>query len=320
MKKIRLMAFSQKMRGHLQLRSTLPFAVSLFFFLMHCGGDRGEIKAGPEYLAEINNWHAERVNRLESRTGWLSLSGLFWLKEGENTFGSDPENRIIFPEHRAPRHIGSFVLDSGQVLAKINEGVEVFYQDSLVKEIEMKPDVSGNPTILRLDSLSWFIIRRGTQTGVRLRDSENERLREFKGIDRFPVDSTWKVTARLEPYNPPKTIDVPTILGNVEPSLSPGALVFTIGEHSYRLDPLGEPGDRKLFLIFADRTNGYQTYGAGRFLSVDTPGEDGYTVIDFNKAYNPPCAFTPYATCPLPPPQNVLPIAVTAGEKKYGDH
>lgn len=308
------------MRDCLQSLFYFPAAVLLVFFLACCGDDAGKLKASADYLAEINNWHAERVKRLTSRTGWLSLSGLFWLREGENTFGSDPENRIKFPAGRAPRHIGSFLLANGQVLVRINDGVDIFYQDSLVKEIEMKPDVSGNPTILHLDSLSWFIIKRGIQTGVRLRDSENERLTDFKGIDRFPVDSTWRVSARLEPYTPPKILGVPTILGSVDSSASPGALVFTIAGQSYRLDPLGDPGDKKLFLIFADKTNGYETYGAGRFLSVDAPGEDGLTFIDFNKAYNPPCAFTPYATCPLPPPQNVLPVAVTAGEKKYGEH
>jgi len=310
------------MISHPHIKSLL-FICQVFlytFFLSYCADRHIGEKASPAYLAEINDWHAERVSRLTSKTGWLSLSGLFWLREGENTFGSHPENRIQFPKGRAPEYIGTFFLNEGLVLAKIKKGVQVLYRDSLISEIEMKADISGNPTILSLDSLSWFIIKRGEQTGVRLRDKENRRLSAFSGIDRFPVDSTWRVTARFEPYDPPKVIDVPNIIGSVNQSTSPGALVFEIGEKTCRLDALAEPGDKKMFLIFADQTNGIDTYGAGRFLSVDMPDKEGYTLIDFNKAYNPPCAFTPYATCPLPPAQNILPVEVTAGEKNYGEH
>ena len=285
-----------------------------------CAGNDRETKASPGYLSEIETWQAERINRLTSKTGWLTLCGLYWLKEGENTFGSGQSNSIKFPAGKAPDHIGSVFLENNRIITKIAHGLAVYHADSLVREIEMQPDISGRPTTLRLDSLSWFIIKRGERVAIRLRDTENDRLREFEGINRFPVDSIWRITARLAPYKPAKIIDVPDIIGMVSQSNSPGALVFEIGGKSYRLDPLGEPGDKKLFLIFADQTNGSETYGAGRFLSVDWPGSDGLTVIDFNKAYNPPCAFTPYATCPLPPAQNVLTVAVTAGEKNYGSH
>ena len=186
-----------------------------------------------------------------------------------------------------------------------------------MSSVQMKADVSGEPTILELNSLSWFIIKRGEEYGVRLRDSENENITRFKGIEMFPIDTTWRVSAKLEPYDPPKIIEVPTILGTISKETSPGALVFRLRGNIYRLDPIAEPGDESLFVIFADQTNGSETYDAGRFLYVNKPNENDSTIIDFNKAYNPPCAFTSFATCPLPPTQNVLPIRITAGEKKY---
>jgi uncharacterized protein (DUF1684 family) len=186
--------------------------------------------------------------------------------------------------------------------------------------MEMLPDASGDPTFLTLDSLSWFIIKRDGRFAVRLRDRESRFLKEFSGIQRFPVDSTWRIPAKLEKYDPPKQVKVPNILGSVSESESPGALVFEYEGIEFKLDPLGESLSRSLFLIFADQTNGTDTYGAGRFLYVDPPDSLGNTTIDFNKSYNPPCAFTAYATCPLPPSQNILPFRVTAGEKNYGHH
>ena len=272
------------------------------------------------YVEEIDAWHKRRVDRLTSKTGWLSLVGLYWLKEGENTFGSDATNSIKFPKEKSPDFIGSVYLADGALRTEIVSGVNVLYNDSLISSIEMKPDVSGNPTILHLDSLSWYIIKRGERFAIRLRDSENENIKNFSGIERYPVDTTWRVEAKLVAYNPPKMMDVPNITGTISEEQSPGALVFVIDGKEYRLDPIGRPGGKSLFVIFADHTNGYETYGAGRFLYAKMPGEDGKTVLDFNKAYNPPCAFTRFATCPLPPKQNVLQIEVTAGEKNYAHH
>jgi uncharacterized protein (DUF1684 family) len=273
-----------------------------------------------KYKEEIDRWHQRRVERLQSKTGWLSLAGLYWLEEGENTFGAAEANQIRFPEDKSPPFIGSFLLKDGQVRVKIKPGVPVEHDGVPVEEMEVMPDISGNPTILSLDSLSWFVIKRDQRYGIRLRDSENENLKHFNGIERFPVDSTWRIAAGFEKYDPPKPINIPTVLGTVSQETSPGALVFEIAGKTYRLDPTGDDQRKRLFLIFADQTNGIDTYGAGRFLSVDSTASDSIYILDFNKAYNPPCAFTPYATCPLPPQQNVLPVAVTAGEKKYGDH
>jgi uncharacterized protein (DUF1684 family) len=242
------------------------------------------------------------------------------LKDGKNTFGSDASNSIIFPKEKSPDFIGTLHLENGRVRTEIAEGIKVLYNKKPITSIEMKPDISGEPTILSMDSLSWYIIKRGERFAVRLRDSENENIKNFTGIEIYPIDTTWRVEATLESYNPPKLMDVPNITGTISKEVSPGALVFKIEGQEYRLDPVGNPGGKSLFVIFADQTNGYETYGAGRFVYAAMPGEDGKTILDFNKAYNPPCAFTRFATCPLPPSQNVLPIKVTAGEKKYAHH
>ena len=170
---------------------------------------------------------------------------------------------------------------------------------------------------MSIGSLRWYIIKRDDKYGVRLRDIDANLRKEFKGIDTYPVNEDWKITAKFEAYNPPKTISIPSIIGTVEEDMAPGALVFEKDGKEYRLDPVVE-GD-EFFIIFADETSGEETYGAGRFLYTAMPDSTGNVILDFNKAYNPPCAFTPYATCPLPPKQNYLKLRITAGEKKYGN-
>ena len=288
------------------------------FLIVSTGCELSEEEAA--YHAEIDNWHARRVKRLTSKTGWLSVAGLYWLKEGANTFGSNPENDLKFPKSKTPEYIGSFIFENEKVILRVNEGIEVLHDGKQVEVLQMAPDVSGKPTIVSLDSLNWYIIKRGERYGVRLKDRESKYLKNFEGIERYPVDTDWRIRARLEVYDPPKKIEVPNILGTIAEETSPGALVFEIDGKKFRLDPIGNSADKPLFLIFADQTNGHETYGAGRFTYVPAPDSTGYTYIDFNKAYNPPCAFTRYATCPLPPQQNVLPIEVTAGEKNYGEH
>lgn len=307
-----------KFNSHFYLYNGLIFL--LFYYFTGCAKEKHVSAKQAVYEAQINEWHRQRITRLTSKTGWLSLAGLYWLREGQNTFGSSSSNDIQFPEGKSPAYIGSFYLESDVVRVEIKKGINVLSQGHPVKSAVMQPDVSGNRTILHLDSLDWFIIKRGERYAVRLRDRENTNITNFKGIERFPIDTTWRVMAKLEYYRPAKKIEIPNIIGTITEENSPGVLVFTISGNEYRLDPISEDGAKSLFLIFADQTNGIETYGAGRFLSVEMPSDDGLTTVDFNKAYNPPCAFTPWATCPLPPPQNVLPIPVTAGEKKYGEH
>ncbi len=297
----------------------LAIVVSSLFIFNGCE-NKQDSNASPAYKAEINSWHGKRVKRLTSKTGWLTLAGLYWLTEGENTFGSSGDNQIKFPVGKAPEFIGSYFLEKENLRVEINPDVNVLHGGKRVTSMTVLPDISGRPTTLSLDSLSWFIIKRGDKFGIRLKDRGSKFLKEFSGIETFPIDSTWRVEARLDPYKPPKMIDVPDIIGTVNKSRSPGALVFSIKGKEYRLDPLGDSSARPLFLIFADQTNGIETYGAGRFFLFHRRIVWGIRFIDFNKAYNPPCAFTAYATCPLPPSQNVLPLEVKAGEKNYGHH
>lgn len=273
--------------------------------------------AEPKYLSEIEQWHAKRIGNLKKENGWLNLVGLFWLKEGENKFGSANDNDIVFPDN-APAHIGFFMLKDSIVTINVLQGVKVMSDSLQVTQTEIKNDLSGSPTILSLGSFRWLIIKRGEKFGVRLRNLEAPLVKEFEGIERFPVNKNWRIAADFKSYDPPKKISVPNILGEVEEEISPGQLLFKIQNKEYSLEPV-DSGD-KLFIIFADETNGESTYGAGRFLYTDKPNSTGKVILDFNKAYNPPCAFTKYATCPLPPQQNHIASKITAGEKNFGKH
>ncbi len=271
------------------------------------------------YTQSIEKWHKAREERLTRRDGWLSLAGLFWLKEGQNTFGSDKENDIVFPA-KAPALIGKFILTHGKVRAVIQDKVPVFTNSTIVHTLLLKSDADGSPTVLKCGTLSWYVIKRGDRYLIRLKDSANPNISRFKGIARYPVDKKWRVRAFLQPYDPPKKIAIANVLGQLSEEPCPGALIFKINDKEYRLDPIAEAGSDELFLIFSDETSGRTTYGAGRFLDIKRPDSSGYTYIDFNKAYNPPCAFSDFATCPLPPRQNHLPLKISAGEKDYDHH
>jgi uncharacterized protein (DUF1684 family) len=284
------------------------------YLIPGCGSSE---KIDPVYLQEVEDWHARRFASLTKPDSWLSLAGLFWLKEGENSFGGSESNQIQFPSDKAPSEMGRFLLKDGIVSVKINKGISVFHNDKKIETMPMVNDSKGEPTTLTHGSLSWYIIKRGDRFGIRLKDSESSQLKEFKGIERFPVNPSWKIIAKYTPYNTPRIIEIPNVLGTVDKNPSPGQLLFEKDRQSYTLDPIADPNDKRWFIIFSDQTSGVESYGAGRFLYIDAPAEDGSAIIDFNLAYNPPCAFTPYATCPLPPEQNHLTVRVTAGEKSY---
>lgn len=271
--------------------------------------------AAAGYRAEIEKFRADRVRRLTSDDGWLSVVGLSWLEEGENSVGSAASGRVVLPSRAAPARVGAIRLGGGKAVFTAAPGVRVTHAGKPASVIALRADAEGDPTILEHGTLSFYLIRRGDRLGVRVKDTAAPARKAFHGIDAYAVDPKWRVDARFEPYRPVKVIPIPNVLGHVTQEPSPGAVVFTLAGREYRIDAVDEEGEQDLFLIFGDRTNGTETYGAGRFLYAPRPGAAGKTVVDFNKAYNPPCAFTAYATCPLPPPQNRLPIAVTAGEK-----
>ena len=293
---------------------TYSLLISAAIIFYSCGSDLNE-KGSAKYISEIQEWHSKRIENLKKENGWLNLVGLYWLKQGENKFGTGKTNDIVFPEGKAPSFIGSLFLKDSIVTIKVNEGVEVKSNGERVDSLELKNDTQRGVTVLELGSLRWFIIKRGEKYGVRLRDLDSELLKTFQGVETFPINSDWKFEAKLETYNPPKKVEVPNVLDMVDTAVVSAALTFEKDGVVYKLDPLDE--GKQYFIIFADETSGSETYGAGRFLSVDKADSTGKIYIDFNKAYNPPCAFTKFATCPLPPKQNHLKLKITAGEKAF---
>ena len=267
------------------------------------------------YQKEIKEWHKKRIENLLQPTGWVSLAGLYWLSEGENTFGSGTANKIIFKDVTAPEVIGTYIKNGDEIIFISADGVEVISDSNVVLETKVAADITGNPTILELGTLSWYIIKRGEKYGIRLRDSANPNIANFKGIEMYDIDPAWRVPAQYISFDEPKKITIPNILGMVEEEDSFGELRFKINGKEYNLLTTGKT--TPYFIIFNDKTNGKETYGAGRFLVVEGADSTGNTFIDFNKAYNPPCAFTKFATCPLPPDENKLRVEITAGEKNY---
>ena len=271
-----------------------------------------------EYKNEIEQWHQNRIKSLKSETGWLNIVGLYWLKEGENTFGSGKENKLIFPKGKADEQLGTFILKEGIVSLK------AFVNTSILAD--NKPFISGvifdkkqeTPIILSHKNLRWFIIKRGNKYGVRLRDLESDALKNFSTIELFSVSEKWKVTAIYEAPKDGKTIPVNDIIGLTTETPFGGTLHFEIDGKKFHLDAILEGNE--LFIVFADETTANETYGGGRFLYATKPATSDTLILDFNKCYNPPCCFTNYATCPLPPAQNRLAIKILAGEKTYGHH
>ena len=219
--------------------------------------------------------------------------------------------------HEIPPRVGSLWLEDGVVRLVPHEGVEVFHAGRLVGEMALVDDRSEHTTVLELGTLRFHVIRRGDRLGVRVKDSAAPALRDFAGLEHFPIDESWRVEGGLEPSEPGATVEIIDFTGAVSQDPTPGTFVFERDGATWRIEALpGEP-DGSLFLVFGDMTNGTETYAGGRFLYTDPPGAHGRVVADFNLAYNPPCVFSDYATCPLPPPENRLPLRIEAGERKW---
>lgn len=285
-----------------------------------CGASGAQAGAAADLQAErlsIDAWRAERVGRLTSDTGWLTLAALFWLKEGENSFGRGSSNALLLDNASLADSAGSFVLSGQRVRFVARPGAGVTHDGQAVTSLDLASDAQGEPTVLASGSLRFFVIERAGNLGVRVRDLDDPHRRNFGGLSYFPVSTEWVFSARFEPYEPARHLKIVNILGMEEEAQSPGAVVFSKDGREWRLDTVLEtPDDKELFIMFADSTSGHETYGAGRFLYVPLPqGETA--LVDFNKAFNPPCALNDFATCPLPPSQNRLKLRVDAGEKKY---
>jgi len=270
------------------------------------------------YEAEIRQWRTEQEAELKADDGWLTVAGLFWLEPGLAHAGTDPSNEIVLPEGAAPARLGWFELRDGRVVFQAEPGTDVTSNGRPVDRLDLTPGPRG-PAI-DTGSLTMFVIRRGERTGIRMRDRESAARRAFTTLSWYPVDPAWRVTGRFTAHAEPRIVNVPNVLGDTVEMESPGFVEFTLGDRSLRLEPVLEaPDATELFFIIGDETNGGETYGGGRFLYTDLP-RDGAVVLDFNKLHNPPCVFTAFATCPLPPPENKLPVRIEAGELMYGKH
>lgn len=287
--------------------------VTFAFVIYSCAADD---KISPEqHCAEVDEWHESRLASLKDERGWLKLAGLYWLDVGEYTFGSSPGNDIVFPE-------GSIADFAGTIIYYDNN-IEVISGDDVYLEVngeqidgEFTFHVSDPPEFTH-GRLAWTFITRDDLTGLRLFDQESHVYTGFKGIERYPVDRQWRVAARLIPHDEPTTIPIVNILGQTSEQPSPGILRFELQDETHELWAI-ESGDR-LFLIIGDETNRTETFQGGRYMYVDNPGPNKTVIVDFNKAYNPPCAFSEYTTCQLPPPENRLTVAIEAGEKRYNN-
>lgn len=266
------------------------------------------------FQEDMAEWKQKRINALKAPNGWLNLTGLYWLKPGKNGFGSDATNEIVYRHKDMPKHAGYFLYENHQVYWVTAENVKITIKDSSVTKALIYEEGKQLSPLLALGNLRWNIIQRDDKVGIRLRDLNAAIVNEFKGCERYKDDSTLRLNARFEKKAENKLL-ITNVLGQTNAQESPGKLFFTIAGKEFQLDALVE-GDQ-LFILFGDATSGKGSYPAGRFLYADFPDANGNTIIDFNKAYNPPCAFTIYATCPLPPKQNILPIAIKAGEKDH---
>lgn len=306
----------------------LPILLSVVLLLAACGAAeedaaqsqtaaRSERAERLAYEGEILAWRDERLARLTRPDGWLSLVGLHWITPGLTYVGSAKDNgtRLVI----GPPQLGLLSLGKdGSLSLAIPAGAEVTLDGvPAVGTVALASDSPGPPTAVGFNKgdASFVVIKRGNRHGLRVRSALAPTRTAFPGLDYFDIDPAFRITARFGAHPPGKTLEIVNMLGLVEPMANPGRLTFDKDGKSYSLEAVDE-GDGQLFLIIADRTSGHATYAASRFLYAAPAGKDGTTVVDFNKAYNPPCAFTAFSTCPMPPPENRLDLAVTAGEKK----
>jgi hypothetical protein len=286
---------------------TIALAAALSFAL-------SAATASGDYREQVERWRAQHQKQLAADDGWLTVAGLDWLKQGKNQVGTDPASEVPLPPHSAPARVATITFHAGRAVLHPAPGVGLLLngKPATVKALQEDTDV------LAINRLTFYLIRRGDRTGIRLKDNNSPERKRFTGLTWYPVDPAWRIRATFTAWKTPHTLAFYNTIGQRETDTSPGLVTFSKNGREFRLEPMLDDG--KLFFVFRDRTSGKTTYGASRFLYTDPPqdGPSGKTVwLDFNQAENPPCAFTAYATCPLPPPQNRLDLAVEAGEKTY---
>lgn len=298
----------------------LPSIVLLSAFLMltvACKRSTPLIEDRTSYIESIEHWQQNRLEGLKARDGWLNLAGIYWLKEGEQTFGSDPSNVIVFPE-KAADFIGTIRLKDKVAHITISDEGAWYYKNERVHELELSYDSSGTPSYITQGDLAWYIMKRHKSLAIRLRDYKNPAIEAVDHIPSYPIDPDYLVEATLHPYDESRIITVNTPFQDYTQDYNcPGELRFKLKGNKLKLLPFSS-GDG-FFIIISDETSAMETYGGGRFMYA-YPDSSGRILLDFNKAYNPPCAVTPFAACPMPPPENHLPVKIEAGEKTLEGH
>lgn len=289
----------------------------VMLFVAACSKPAGPVDAA--WAERVAKFRAGREKSIGGPEGWISLVGRFALKNGANTVGSDPKCLAVLPADRSPPLLGTINVEAGTLYFTTAAGADVRLGGAPVTTMTLADDSAGTPTVLEAGSLRLHVIRRGDAFMLRVKDREHPARAAFKGLDWFPPDPAWRVRARLEPSPPGTTLPILNVLNQTEAQPSPGHLVFSLGGREYRLAALkeDEPG---FFVLFKDSTAGKSTYPSGRFINTPPPDADGFVELDFNRGYSPPCAFTSFATCPLPPRENHLAIEIPAGEKYSGAH
>ena len=275
--------------------------------------------AADPYQAEIVKFQQDREALLKTDNGWLTIAGLWFLTQPETTFGSDSLNDIVLPDGAPPR-AGTFVMHDGIVSVKAADGVTFQLDGKSITAATLKPDALGPPDRISLGNLQLWVHNSGDRLSIRMRDANSLLRRDFTGTKWFPINAAYRVEAAYAPYAKPKVVGIPNILGDIDQMVIPGIVSFTLNGQPHTLEPIAE-GDppTKFWFVFRDLTSQKETYPAARFLYTPPP-TGGKMILDFNKAENPPCAYNPYTTCPLPPEQNRLRTRIEAGEMRYVVH
>lgn len=296
------------------------FSILLFYFLLFTActevKEINESISAEVHVEDIEVWYNNRITSLKSENGWLNLVGLYWFENESNRLGKGENVELEVKDDFFPESFGTFEVLGNQVYFKPDiSGIKIGAEEITEKVLVFDPEIIFAPT-LAYESYRMTVIQRSDLIGLRLRNIDAVHVQNFQGIERFPVSLEWRFQARFIPYDPAKEIPISNVLGQTYPALAVGKVSFGYQGRVYSLDAL-EEGDQ-LFLIFADGTSSAETYGGGRYLYTQKADENGIVILDFNKAFNPPCVFTPYATCPLPPRQNILELAIEAGEQNWG--
>jgi uncharacterized protein len=293
----------------------------LAVFLAIAGVATAADPSANSYERSVIDWRAQRDTWLKAEDGWLTVVGLRWLKEGENRVGSNPSFEVPLPRSD-PDRVGIITVTKSQAHFVSDPGVLVTLGDRPARAADMTPDTGHQYDVLAVGRIKFFLIRREDKLAVRIKDNDSPARHEFTGSRWYPIDPSWRIQATFIPWEQPHVLTFDTSVGIKEPNQSPGYVVFERNGAEFRLEPVID-GDQLRFVI-RDETSGKTTYSASRFLYADLPKNGlqqvGPVELDFNRAENPPCVFTEYATCPLPPPQNRLPLSVTAGEQMYVGH